>query len=512
MAQIERKVRFLGIWHENVITDTTMRQIIARAHAEKGQKARLRLTPKGLSVSRTVVFQEQSLTAFPLHNIYFLTLNQRHPTCLLCIVADPTRKYGIVAVKAATVLDAQQIIDTFNRLKNDPTLQPGNVVLSRKEDGNWTLRDRSVHNVNRHLTEVFHESPPGTPVIGTISNGEVVGYSRPTNPPVLNHEGEMLVARTSSGGFGYGSRMSTSGGSQNGDLTDIRNEVEHLSRELQDIRVMVERGGSRRESSSSKHMEDGSHYISSEVRAMGGDLQRNGRIPTDEWIESRPGEARVVVTDHRKGTPTTSTAGVVHAHGGGNLTLANGRMYRQITVPEALPRDDRDPASPTDTIVSGHHSHYEDVDQTFMSLPSAYSVRRRVSPERVPVPQDKERKWSASSSIASSRMGSGHVTFNPAVYHHGRESKSRTLRYKAGLSVPSTVVRPIEETYRLPKNATWRRQQHVYVVPDAQGHLVVTPAAGVVPGRRMRPASVHVMQGNGLRVFDEREELDDAFL
>ncbi|KAL8579281.1 hypothetical protein ACOMHN_010865 [Nucella lapillus] len=113
MARIERKAHYIGTWREDHVTDSTMRQIIARSHAEKGQKVKVKLSKDGLNISRTVLFQENFLSSFPLSEVYFLTVNPHHPTCLLCIVADPVRKYLILALRTHSQAESQLLMDTF---------------------------------------------------------------------------------------------------------------------------------------------------------------------------------------------------------------------------------------------------------------------------------------------------------------------------------------------------------------------------------------------------------------
>ena len=112
-AKIERKAFYVGTWRDDFVTDTTMRQIIARSHAEKGQKVKLKLSSEGLRLSRTVLFQETFLMSFPLRDVFFVTVSQRHPTCLVCIVADPVRKYLILALRAVSQVEAQEVISVF---------------------------------------------------------------------------------------------------------------------------------------------------------------------------------------------------------------------------------------------------------------------------------------------------------------------------------------------------------------------------------------------------------------
>nr|KAG5709993.1 hypothetical protein BaRGS_030069 [Batillaria attramentaria] len=484
-----------------------MRQIVARSQAEKGQKVKVRLSKDGISITKTVLFQDNSIASFPLHDIYFFTVNQRNPTCLLCIVADPVRKYCILALRTENSREAQEVIATFNALRQNPRINSGNVELRRKDNGNWTLRDRTAHHANRHLQEVFKESSgANTPV--PQPNGTAGGYA-----PVIDggkarvRNGQYVVSTTGSQTF--------VDGPPSPDLTDMRNEVDHLSQELRDIKMVLEYSGTgltMQEGSviTNNNNTEKSHYLTSGVRAKGGSPMTNGGIVTAHsngayYNGDRPGEAKAVVEDYRN-------AGMVRAHSNGSALpsrpaiLTNGRVQRQITVPEPTPSPGTPTAAHTVTATS-------DGGGTYMEVP-AYTVHRRVSTEFVQVPYETDRRLSTAESARSSLR----VKFDPQSVRHSIDSKQfRSLRSKSG--VPSTVVKPIEEIYR----PSILKRQHVFVAHPPPGH---TPAArGVVPPapvrvhsaphhhgrRRSRPSSIHIMEGNQLSVVS-RGELDDVLL
>ena len=105
-------------------------------------------------------------------------------------------------------------------LKENPTINAGNVVLKRKENGNWTLRERSQHNADRHLQEIFKESssPTSVPAVPTLQpNGNAGGYA-----PVL--DGRKYVSNR----HNHAGSQTVVDGSE-GDVASMKNEVEQLS-------------------------------------------------------------------------------------------------------------------------------------------------------------------------------------------------------------------------------------------------------------------------------------------
>ncbi|KAL8614878.1 hypothetical protein ACOMHN_042836 [Nucella lapillus] len=53
---------------------------------------------------------------------------------------------------------------TFLSLKSRPGPAGANVVLRRKENGNWTLRERSQHNAQRHMQQIFRAASSPLPL------------------------------------------------------------------------------------------------------------------------------------------------------------------------------------------------------------------------------------------------------------------------------------------------------------------------------------------------------------
>lgn len=502
MARIERKAYYVGTWRDDAVTDAIMRQIVARSQAEKGQKVKVRLSKDGISITKTVLFQDNSISSFPLHDIYFFTVNQRNPTCLLCIVADPVRKYCILAMRTVNATEAQEIIATFNALKQNPRINSGNVELRRKDNGNWTLRDRTAHHANRHLQEIFNESS-GTTTPVPQPNGTAEGYA-----PVL--DGSQRVEQVTDVYIVTGAQTyedSPDSSSASPDLVYMRDEVDHLSQELRDIKMVLEQTGSSRASVTvnNNNNTDKSHYMMEGVRGKEGHSLTNGGIVTAHsngayYDGDRPGEARAAVEDYR-------TSGVVRAHSNGSalpsrpVIHTNGKVQRQITVPEPTHSLDD-----SDYTVTAH----SDGGGTFVEVPT-YTVQRRVSREYIQVPYEVDRR---SLSGVESNKGSVRVKFDPRTVRHSLDSRQfLSLRSRSG--VPTTVIKPIDKVYAHQRPSILKRQ-HVFVAYPPPGHTravraVVPPPQGPPPGRRSRPASIHIMEGNQLSVVSNGE-LDDVLL
>ncbi|KAL8580972.1 hypothetical protein ACOMHN_017538 [Nucella lapillus] len=544
MARIERKVHYVGTWREDKVTDGTMGQIIARSLAEKGKKVKVKLSRDGLVLSKTVLLQENLLSSQALHDVYFLTVNQRHPCCLLCIVADPVRKYLILALRTSNPVEAQEIISTFKALKDNPTIDSGNVVLKRKDNGNWTLRERTQHNANRHLQDIFidDDQPTNTstdvpPIFVSQPNGSAGG----SYAPVI--DGRQLANQGSGNGF----RLvpEETGGEGVVVVSRPKGDVDELSQELQDVKFVVEKTGSVSSAtlkSNTSHKScnnstynnnntEKSYYIETEVQAPkpaepitlnNGVIQvlGHGDLPREDDYSRAPGGVRAVVEDYRED-------GVVRAHSNGSaapqpsatprIVVSNGGIHHPITVPE--------PTMRRSTYTPEPHPG-NDSANGYSEIP-AYQIQRRVSTEYVQMP-DFGRKVSQTGSLRSTtNTVNTRVSFDPEVVLQRSvptdPHKYRSLRTSRYSGVPTTVIRPIEEVYR-------GHRRHPAILRPVHGGMYVAPSVIAQPPpsamyvhrstevlahprrRRSRPNSIHVMNGNELRVFHKAGEVDDILL
>ena len=114
MAPNEHRARYVGTWRADNVCNLTIRQILARLQTVNGQKVKIRLSAeRGLTVTKTAIFQESTIASIPLHEVYFLTTYHQLPTSLLCVAADPVRAYLIMAFKLSSQNGTHDIILRF---------------------------------------------------------------------------------------------------------------------------------------------------------------------------------------------------------------------------------------------------------------------------------------------------------------------------------------------------------------------------------------------------------------
>ena len=249
---------------------------------------------------------------------------------------------------------------------------------------------------------------------------------------------------------------------------------------------------------------DKSHYIETEILDA-----EDGVVIVHSDGDDRMGEARVAVDDHRH-----AADGVVRAHSNGSVLVANGRVQHKITVPEPNPTPI--PTQTTTTTTTSTTTTADGADD----MP-AYTVYRRVSTEYVTVP-NVSRKPSATGSLRSGYR----VSFDPEAVRRTQDRRQyhslRTPRGYSSSGVPSTIVRPIEQIYGHVTHARpsiLKRQPAVLVAPQAvavtpqqQQHGPASVVYAVPVRRRSRPNSIHIMEGNELKVFTKSGEADDLLL
>lgn len=165
--KVTKKASLLGSWSEDVFTDEIVKSIASRARTEKGKKVKVILNETGLKITRSRFFQEKVSKFFPVEDMKTVARSPEFSQCALFILSDPERKYKIIALRCATDADVAHLIDVFSEIQKEQ--QTTNVELRRRENGNWTLRGRTIHNANRHVAEIFR--PNGQ--VSVKENGDI---------------------------------------------------------------------------------------------------------------------------------------------------------------------------------------------------------------------------------------------------------------------------------------------------------------------------------------------------
>ena len=252
---VEKKVRYIGSWSHNTVNKDVIAQINNKIRNETGHKVKLQLWRDGIRVHKTSIIQGSMLhELIPFPSIHFLTVSQNTPDFLVVIAKsrDPNFQYQIFAFRCANAMDASMFIEGFRTITR--SIEPGhgfNPDTKKTHDGvNWTLRENEKRNdakrelnqlVNIHGEKNVIQSNGGVVRVmlnqnQAIQNGQVspteykVHMYRKGKPPHVQKSHEFDV--------------------RNGDISDshsevsesaLRTELESLSQELKDIKLLIEK-------------------------------------------------------------------------------------------------------------------------------------------------------------------------------------------------------------------------------------------------------------------------------
>ncbi|GFO29643.1 hypothetical protein PoB_005614800 [Plakobranchus ocellatus] len=444
---VTKKASLLGYWREDVFTDELLKKIAAYDAVEKGKKAKLKLSGAGLRITQPRFLQSDKSEFYPIQNVKTVARNPGAPRCVMFILADPRRKYQIIAVRCASEVDAADLINFMAQVKKDQ--QISNVEFRKRDNGNWTLRERSAHNANRLMADqLFSEqnnnnvTATKTTVISTVGapNGGV-----PNHTPVLDARGRgSYVKRQDSNLARKSFRDSgeinkdyiietevTTEKSQPQNVDALKGKIDSLTQELREIKT----------------------FISQTARAD---------APDGKKMQAEP------VRSYSYTVPATRTQEILPSR-----PQMNRVVYQQQPVIY------RAPTKTNEGRLLGPSATY---------FTDPWAAHRRVSHSFTMPKKGKNRK--------DSFQGSNKVTFDNESVVSNSSRKSKTLRLYSSIgNIPSTIERSIEDTYVRP------------VIMQRHGSMTV------YDGGRPRPVSYHMVGANELKVFDARgKSYDDVAL
>lgn len=154
--EVTRKMNFVGTWLEDIFSDALLFKVASHAKAEKGKSVKVTLSSIGLRVKRTKIFQDSNAEFYPLAAIRTAMCNPRMQSCVLFVVADPKRKYKILAFRSTSDSEAIHMYRLFQQIQHE-SKTPDVEMQKKTQSKNWTLAHRTSHNANRHLAEIFNE-------------------------------------------------------------------------------------------------------------------------------------------------------------------------------------------------------------------------------------------------------------------------------------------------------------------------------------------------------------------
>lgn len=270
---LEKKVFHLGTWHDDIITDNVIRNMATLVKEHKGTKVRLSVSKTELVVMQSTIITGKFMTDYlTMENIYFITVNKYHPSCLVVIAKDHPTKYQILAFRCTNGLDAGLFVTFFKDVKRYSSQGQGyNFETKKQHDGvNWTFRSKNQNNNNRQLSAVVDMHSERAKENGDIhihmnggsrqdEDGVVRAYFDPiaddspsdvktevtthahtvTTGTVVRQESneeEKLVVH----------HRHLSDNESEVSETSLRDELDYLSQELRDIKFMLEKSTGRR--------------------------------------------------------------------------------------------------------------------------------------------------------------------------------------------------------------------------------------------------------------------------
>lgn len=473
---VEKKAKYIGSWSHKTVNKDVIAQINAQIGKETGHKVKLQLWRDGIRVWKTSLIQGEMLREFiPFPTIHFLTVSQNTPDFLVVIAKsrNPDFQYEIFAFRLANAMDASMFIEGFRSVTK--SIEPGhgfNPDIKSHDGINWTLRENEKRNdtkrelsqlVNIHGDNTVVHSNGGARVNinGRQQNGEVspkeykVHIYRKGKPPHMqqkNHEFEM----------------------KNGDISDSRSEVsesalrtelDSLSKELRDIKLMIERStGIQQEEKVTATRDFEPLHIKVHTTTVPHDevIQNHVESPktpkvlaaldavvqyeddADEDVSSRqiqrsdddPNVIRIKVPDYRSPTERVSTT----------ATVTTTRSPGEHLVAK------RSDTSGYGSVSSGTSTiSYENWKRNTMGNDMAERIQWRT--HTVPRPRTAIPSFSGDATDSTKYVQVRHhthvapvyqrVSFDPRISRVG-ERKTKSLRMRG---ISTTVAKPIEKVY-----------------------------------------------------------------
>ncbi|XP_071092982.1 uncharacterized protein [Haliotis cracherodii] len=482
---LERKAYFVGVWRGDVVSDNIIRQLRVKSEADKGKKVKIRLSKDGVQIRKPAMFQSSSLfDTYRMADIFFMTVNQQNRSCLLCIVRDVKHKYAILAFRCSSDLDAGLFVQHFKSWKSRS--RGGNYEMKRKQDGNWTLRNRSAPPT-RQLLQIPNGKPAHLPVNGDVRHVNHAPMNDITllpDPEGVTKEEVFLRGRPQHN-IGIQTKSNDIDMDQMSEVSDVsafKDELESLSQELREIKFLLEK-------STGISVEE--HFR----RAREAEENNNNDTKVSTESSCPEGMARVYVSNRE---PPKMVPKLSLPTDNEDEVFSDEPDYRSFGVQTVPGQASRHPYIKTSEVASVlkrefSSSHLEDKTPRVMAVPSPAGDKSHQSVKQngISVPTNGVADGHASA------KNSVRVKFDSRSMRIAHDQKSRSMRLSSDFMVPSTVPKPIEKTYARP---TILRPGHVY---DSHRHH---------HPRRNRPQSLYIMSGaQPLKVQNPKQTYEAQF-
>lgn len=499
------------MWKDDTVADNIIRQVADMVRGGKGTKVKLMLSNQGMKATTNSIMSGKNLKdRETLANIYFATVNQYNPQCLLFITKDERRKYRIVAIRCASSADAGLFVSCFKDLRRAVKSNGvgNNLELRQIESGNWTLRAKHSATDKRQLNTIVEMNGEKMNIHlkqnGVIKNKrtDINSHANISVEPTPSDNNNTVKQNNEKNAVQADQKDSKTVGIQaevieeNGEPVsnsvsenEFKDELDNLSHEVREIKFMLETSTgigadvyhdkdkkevelvnvSKPEEEIVAEVKEPKSPISAVVVGVDSSDNDNDDAEKDskpienelneskgkESVNSDDSEVRVVVPDYRSSGTQTAPKYV--------------RRYvpkENHTSTTVTYNGNGEPKSPRGTT-------------SFDAWKDDVILRRNVSP-RAPRPRS---AYLSTSSTGSSLQGSlrdrnPHIIYaTTARTHHTMPHHSLRVPMRRSSNMSSTIERPIEKVYPRPRSVhgsivyrptTSSQRGTIYAIPTAQ--------------------------------------------
>ena len=287
----ECKVRFLGRYLTQELCSDSIDKLRAHIRMVPGVKTKLKLTNQAIrsgSKYSTLFKTKVPVEVVPLGQVYDVYVDDQYLNLLLVVTALPGGSYDILAYRTDTDHDGRMFEHEYARLRAD--MQAGDMmhVYNERDIGNWTLSRSTGNYANANMKKA--NSMNDILFRNTLRSRDATDWASPTNERrARSRSRDRFTAQSRDRSI---DRMS----SVSAESLRMKQEIEELTRQVQELRSLVDERNRQGDGSSSKGQDD-------EVFN-----QMTSERPSAMQVDRNYGTVKVKVGDYRpKITPDIPT-------------------------------------------------------------------------------------------------------------------------------------------------------------------------------------------------------------
>lgn len=473
---VERKVNLLGSWKSPRFNEQSLADIKDQINTKKGSKVKLTLSAEGIRYQKAKMLQGKMLVDYiPMPMLKFFSIARTNPDVLFIVsvlLHDPqNNRFKIDVFRCSNGMDASLFATAFTRL----SAQRQSVKLVRTQaprqlkegEINWTLRSKEADNSKRELRQYVDINGGDEPVVTTtIENGDKAVVPN-GHTEVYDHGVRIPIYRK-----GRPTRIESDADDNKSESSEsvLRMELESLSHEIREIKMMLEnQNGMTTSSESSASPREGERPVNVAIHKH---VVNPAQVVVYRQKEPAERVETIVMEDNRprsSGYTVTTEGSTTHVR----VSVPDYRTIAErtsTTVPASsfesrayeVVKTTRPSTASTTTYESWKQNTLErSAVRQFNDVPER--IQWRSAPKRsthvvsaTARPRSALPSWSTDTvdgqrvEIRHHNAGLGpaygRVSFNPRAAKL-QERKTQSLRGSTGLSLSSTVVKPIDRVY-----------------------------------------------------------------